>query len=105
LINAKTILENVRINKNDFNIFDEIEERNKSLFVTLTYPYEIEKNDYLMINKDLKLNFFDEVVFVAIKNGMHDSKGYVFYSPNKNFKNPQKSVHISRLQEMIISFF
>ena len=105
LKNAKTILESIKTKKNDLNIFNEIEERNKSLFVTLTYPHEIEKNDYLMINKNLKLNFFDEVAFVAIKNGMHDSKGYVFYSPNKNFKNPQKSVHISKLQDMIISFF
>ena len=88
LINAKMILENVKIKKSSLKIFSEIEERDKSLFVTLTYPHEIEKNDYLVIKESLKLNFFDEVIFVAIKNGMYDSKGYVMYSPNINFKKP-----------------
>ena len=36
---------------------------------------------------------------------MHDSKGYVLYSPNVSYKNPKKPVHISKLQEMILSHF
>ena len=40
---AKNILKNIKSKKNNLNIFDEIEERDKSLFVVLTYPYEVKK--------------------------------------------------------------
>jgi len=105
LVNAKNILKNIKCKKNNLNIFSEIEERDKSLFVILTYPHEIEKDDYLIINENIKLNLFKEVVFVAIKNGMHDSKGYVFCSPNSNFKNPKEPVHVSKLYDIILSYF
>ena len=105
LKNAKIILKNIKIKKNNLKVFGEIEERDKSLFITLTYPYEVEKNDFLHINENLKLNFFHEVIFVAIKNGMHDSKGYVLYSPNISYKNPKKPVHVSKLHKMILSHF
>ena len=51
LVNAKNILKNIKCKKNNLNIFSEIEERDKSLFVILTYPHEIEKDDYLIIMK------------------------------------------------------
>tara|TARA_Y100000768_G_scaffold63599_1_gene43700 strand:- start:328 stop:1641 length:1314 start_codon:yes stop_codon:yes gene_type:complete len=103
--NAKKILQDIKCIKNNFCIFGEIEDRKKSLFVTLNYPNEVKKDDYLKINNDLKLNFLNEIVFVAIKNGMHDSKGYVFYSPNSNFKKPSESIHVSKLHDMILSYF
>ena len=53
----------------------------------------------------MNLNFFNEVVFVAIKNGMHDSKGYVFYSPNSNLKTPKEPIHVSELHQMILNYF
>ena len=105
LQNAKIILENIKTNKNNIKIFNEIEERNKSLFVTLTYPQEIKKDDIISNNNNLKLNLFNEVVFVAIKNGKHDSKGYVFCPQNSNYKTPEQSIHISKLHDMILSYF
>ena len=105
LVNAKNILENIKCKKNNLSIFSEIEERNKSLFVTLTYPYEIEKDDHLIIDENVKLNFFNQIVFVSIKNGMHDSKGYVFCSPNSKFKTPKEPVHVSKLYNIILSYF
>ena len=105
LINAKNILKNIKLKKNNLYIFNQIEERDKSLFVTLSYPNEVKKDDYLIVNKNFELNFFKEVVFVAIKNGMHDSKGYVFCSPDLNFKIPKETVHISKVFNMILSYF
>tara|TARA_Y100000389_G_scaffold205079_1_gene262790 strand:- start:2608 stop:3921 length:1314 start_codon:yes stop_codon:yes gene_type:complete len=102
---AKKILKNVKCIKNNLNIFNEIEERENSLFVSLTYFHEIKLNDYIIIKNNVKLNFFHQVVFVAIKNGMHDSKGYVFYSPKSNFKNPKVPLHVSKLHNMILSYF
>jgi len=102
---AKKILENIQLNKNNLKVFSEIEERNKSLFVTLTYSFEIKKDDYFIVNNKKTIKLFNEVAFVAIKNGKHDPKGYVFWSPNLNFKIPKKSVHISNLHKMILDYF
>ena len=105
LIFAKEIMENIISKKNNIKIFNEIEIRNKSLFITLTYPIEIKKEDQLIINKNLELNFSKEVLFVAIKNGKHDTKGYGFYSPNINFEIPKKSIHVSEINNLILSNF
>ena len=59
----------------------------------------------IIVNNNKKLNFFEEVVFVAIKNGMHDSKGYVYYSPSSHFKVPKNPIHVSKIHEMILSYF
>ncbi|MDA7605003.1 hypothetical protein N8724_06380 [Candidatus Pelagibacter sp.] len=104
-IHAKRILENIKCKKDDLKIFGDIEMRQKSLFVSLTYPYEITNEDYLIINKDIELNFFNEVVFVAIKNGKHDSKGYVFYSPSSDYQIPKESAHVSKVYNLIMNFF
>ena len=105
LNDAKKILESIKTKEKNLVIFSEIEEREKSLFVTLTYPHEIKQEDHLIINNQLELNFYNEVVFVAIKNGMHDTKGYVFCSPTSNFNIPKEPVHISKLYNMILSYF
>jgi len=102
---AKAILENLKSKRDDINIFDEIELRENSLFVTLTYPNEIKKNDFIIIDNKEKINFFDQVVFVAIKNGMHDSTGYVFFSPNTNLDLPKYKFHVSKLHNLILSIF
>jgi hypothetical protein len=105
LKNATKILKNIKSKKNNLTIFGNIEVRFNSLFVTLTYPHEVKKNDFIVLNDKTELNFFNQIVFVAIKNGMHDTKGYVFYSPVSNFKLPKKSVHISKIHDMILSYF
>jgi hypothetical protein len=98
-------LKKLKSNKENLEIFKEIEVRDESLFVTLTYPNEINKNTFIKDDCNINLNFFDEVAFVAIKNGMHDSKGYVFYSSNYDFKILNKPVHVSTLNRMILSYF
>lgn len=105
LKDAKIILKNIKLKKNNLNIFKEIEERKKSLFVVLTFPYEVKKDDVIIIDQNLELNFYNELVFVAIKNGMHNSKGYVFYSSSKDLNIPKDPVHISEIHSMILSHF
>ena len=63
------ILSALKINEKNV-IFNQIENRGKELFVTLTYPDEISKTDYILL-EGRKINIYDLVVFVAIKNGMH----------------------------------
>ncbi len=105
LKNAKSILQKIKSNKDNLKIFNEIEERKNSLFVTLTYPHEVKKNDKIIIKEGLEFNFLNELVFVAIKNGKHDSKGYAFGSPNPNINFPEKPIHISKLHDIILSHF
>ena len=102
---AKDILENLFSKKDNIKIFGEIEEREKSLFITLTYPHEIKEKDFVTINNNLELNFFNEVSFVAIKNGKHDQKGYVFYSHNLDLKIPKDPIHVSKIFNMISNIF
>ena len=70
MLEALNILKNLYVKKNKENIFKEIEERNKSLFVTLSYPHEIKKIDEIIYGKEIVINFYSEVVFLAIKNGI-----------------------------------
>ena len=102
---AKKILLNIKSLSDDLKIFSEIEERDKSLFVTLTYPNEVKKDSYIKIDNNSELKFFEEVTFVAIKNGMHNTKGYVFLSSKYNIQNLKKPSHISVLREIILSYF
>ena len=102
---ARKILEQIKTKKNHLYIFKEIEERKNSLFVTLTYPNEVKKNDKLIINDNFEINFFDELVFVAIKNGKHDTKGYVFHSLNSDIYFPKETTHISKLHDIIMSSY
>tara|TARA_A100001234_G_scaffold113172_1_gene99379 strand:+ start:903 stop:2216 length:1314 start_codon:yes stop_codon:yes gene_type:complete len=104
-VNAKKILEKIILKKDNVKIFKEIDERDKSLFVTLTYPNEIKKEDYLIINDNFELNFYKEISFVAIKNGKHDKKGYLFCSPNINFEIPKEPIHVSKIHNIIMNFF
>ena len=105
LKNAKITFENIKIKKNNLKVFNEIEERDKSLFITLTYPNEIKKDDTIVIDNKLELDFYKEIVFVAIKNGMHDTKGYVFCSPNLELELPENPIKISKLNNIILSNF
>lgn len=105
LKSAKIIFQNIKTKKKNLEVFKEIEERDKSLFITLTHPNEIRKDDIIVINNKLELNFYKEIVFVAIKNGMHDSKGYVFCSPNLKLELPNNPIKISKLHNIILSNF
>ena len=52
-----------------------------------------------------ELKFFEHVVFVAIKNGMHDSKGYIFSSSKPTIEISKKPIHVSVLNQIILSYF
>ena len=50
------------------------EDRNSSIFVTLSIQHEITKNEQILMDDHKKILIKDHVVFVALKNGMHDQK-------------------------------
>ena len=76
-LDAATQLKNITIDKKE-NLFGMIENRGKSLFVTLTYPNEIKDSNDLYFNNDIIHKGLEDLTFVAIKNGMHSREGYMF---------------------------
>lgn len=101
--NAEKILESIKVNETE-NLFDEIDNRGKDLFVVLSYPHEINKETEISQGK-FKLKIYDDVVFVAIKNGMHSQKGYAYFSKNlKNFQIKNHS-HVKDIHMSILNFF
>jgi hypothetical protein len=54
----------------------EVDNRGDSLFVTLSYPHEIDTGFELYLENKKISDFEKHVVFVAIKNGRHNGIGY-----------------------------
>lgn len=92
------------ISFNSIKIFGTIEKRFKSLFVTLSYPHEIEKNSTIKLN-DIDINLYNHVVFVAIKNGMHCETGYAYFSENIKKYQPNENEKVSSLFYSIMNYF
>lgn len=88
----------------NIRIFDEIENRGLTLFLTLTYDKQI--NEFLFItNGSSKIKLFNYVDFVGIKNGKHDGKGY-FYSRGIPKKlSLEAKDHVSKIYNLIDDYF
>ena len=100
---AKKILESIKTT-NDSKIFSEIESRKNSLFVTLDYSGEVKKNDEILY-ENKKINFFECVSFVALKNGIHNEKGYFYCSKNVNDEILLKEPHVKNIFNVISGYF
>ena len=99
--NCYDLLDSLKVN-NQQKCFELIDRREKSLFVTLTYPKEVLPSTYIIIHGE-KVKFHQLVVFVAIKNGEHCEQGSLFSS----FNNPSKNdkVHIKELYNIVLNYF
>jgi len=95
------------LNINNLNYKDIffIEKKKNSLFVSLIFSEEVTKNMIIRVSKKKEIKFYDFVSFVALKNGMHDQKGFIFaHGDIKNFL-PNNNVHISEMYNTINSYF
>ena len=100
---AEKKLELILVN-NKNQLFGEIDNRGKELFVVLTYPNEITDECSLSIDgKNIYLK--DNLTFVAIKNGEHQSKGFAFFSKGIKKFEPDANAHVSNIYFSIINFF
>lgn len=97
---AKRSLEKIRNIKTleGEEIFGDFQIKNSSLFLSLVFNKEIknEKVKHEISNKNLALKDYTD--FVAIKNGMHDGKGYLYF---RNFEIP-KELQIEKIKDLII---
>ena len=101
---AENILKDLKIFGKSKPLFDEIENRGRELFVTLTYPDEIVKEDEIR-GQSFSLNMSEEVAFVAIKNGMHQSKGFAFFSSDVADFAPDDGSHVKDLYFTVLNYF
>ena len=101
---AQKLLNEIEIIKSNHKLFGVIENRGLSLFVTLTFPEEVIPETQFILNK-IKFNLFDEVAFVAIKNGMHQGKGFAFFTKKIEKFAPKNRSHVKKLHYTILKFF
>jgi hypothetical protein len=101
---AQDILARVTVDGGDSRLFGEIDNRGKSLFVTLTYPHEITSATAYCIGSH-KLPLLPEVSFVAIKNGMHQDEGFAFFTQGFSPYAPRDLEHCSKIGFAIKKYF
>jgi hypothetical protein len=104
LISCINILSNLKILRDDNNIFTVEQVNDKELFVTLSYPFEIYPDDIIEVNNNI-VNLFQNVNFVALKNGMHCSEGYNFFSETIEKYAPIENTHVKNLYHTIYNYF
>ncbi len=85
--------------------FGVLELREKSIFATLSYNKKIYISDRITLeNKEIEI--FNDVVFVALKNGEHNGRGFLFTKGEieKDFEHLQ-TIKITQIKEKIENFF
>lgn len=92
----------LKLSRDGIHLFNEIDNRGNSLFVTLTYPHEIIPGDKAVSPEGVVADIDKKVAFVAIKNGMHDTKGFAFASAGIWKATPKSAVHVSALYDLIL---
>lgn len=103
-IRAQTVLQNIVVQNNKKPLFGLVSRTGNSLFITLTYPDEITLDTKITSN-GLSLEIFHNVVFVAPKNGMHSSEGYLYLSPKIDSFKFIEYGHVKQVFRLIYEFF
>lgn len=100
---AEKVLKEIYVDKK-VHLFEEVDNRGKELFVVLTYPHEIKDSTTINIDDEIvKLKNF--VVFVAIKNGEHQGKGFAFFSDGVKKFAPKSFNHVSAIHYSVLEYF
>ena len=84
-------------------IFNEIDERAESIFVTLTYSDDLKKKILVFDEKEIYAD--NEITFVAIKNGEHSDKGFLSHSNGLKQIVPKNFSHVSEIFNTIDTYF
>jgi hypothetical protein len=89
---------------NQKKFFDSIDKRGKELFILLTYPDEITEKIFFS-NSNLKISAKENVSFVAIKNGEHNEKGFLFLSDDIKNNFYEDGRHVAYIFNLILNLF
>ena len=103
-LRAQQLLASIKAGEQGEPLFEEIDNRGTSIFVTLTYPHEIHPDlKYEVAGESRSLH--PHVAFVAIKNGMHQKDGFAFFTPGVASCAPAEGSHVKELYASILSYF
>jgi len=93
------------IEHSGMRLFKDVDVREGSVFVTLTYNKLLNKEDVLKANNKL-IDLQEAFVFVALKNGHHDTNGYGFldFKP-KTLQCGNTSQHVKNIGKEVINYF
>ena len=91
------------VTRDGIQIFGEIDNRGSDLFVTLSYDDEITSETEVSIGNEWT-PIYDDVVFVAIKNGEHEGRGFAFFTDGIP-SIPKEKAHVAELFTSIREFF
>ncbi len=103
LINAQILFSKIKSSNGDL-IFGEVDNRGEDLFVTLTFSDEVTDNLKIFIDQKELLNFKNDVNFVAIKNGHHDSLGY-YLDSSRNAQEFEANIPIENIFDIVMNHF
>ena len=86
-------------------LFKDVDVRDGSVFVTLTYNNQLNEKDILKVNNQL-IALQAAFVFVAVKNGHHDTNGYGFldFEP-KSLQCGDARQHVKYIGKEVIDYF
>jgi hypothetical protein len=101
---AQKQLADIRIAGSKDHLFGEIDNRGDSLFVTLTYPHEIDQAVEIEHGGGT-IPLSPHVAFVAVKNGMHQEDGFAFFTPGVASFAPKDGTHVKELYSTVMQFF
>jgi hypothetical protein len=101
---AERQLAALQVKGDGLRLFGEVDNRGTSLFVTLTYPHEITATTELA-GDAAQVRLARHVVFVAIKNGMHASHGYLYCRGAVAQFAAGDGSHISHLYGTVMRYF
>ena len=103
---AEAILRQVTVLGIKEPLFGEIDNRGNSLFITLNYANEITEQTMLTCpNLKQPIRIKPHIVFVALKNGMHDATGYLYLNSLKKRQNFKNFGHVKELGSWIVNCF
>ncbi len=93
------------IKHSGIRLFNDVDVRDGSVFVTLTYNKQLREKDILKVSNQL-INLQASFVFVAVKNGHHDTNGYGFMDfESKSLECGGARQHVKFIGKEIIDYF
>ena len=102
LSETEKLLSSIKV-KNGKNLFT-IDNRNDTLFVTLSYPDQVDETTSIIFNNK-KIKLLEHISLVAVKNAEHCAKGYAYFSKSLHYLKFDNGDNITKINKSIRDYF
>jgi hypothetical protein len=103
LVFAQLLLSKIKSANGDV-IFGIVDNRGKDLFVSLTYSNDVSDSFKIFLDTKEFQSFKNDLNFVAIKNGHHDSLGY-YLDTSRNNQVLDQNIPIEKIFHIVMNHF